>query len=129
MKKSKQIEQARNFAQELINAGLKVYSIEENFTWGYFTDGAGIGYFQAGSLVDGVGMSTCHIPNHSIGTGFRMYDFLDVKFAQDIVDGGLPYWVSNSDRENSKPWGSWENFARKSSWNFIEFSPKCVDTP
>lgn len=108
--------EAKKFAQELVKAGITVYVIEENFTWGYFTDGAGIGYFQAGN---NPGMYTCHVPNRSTGTGFKMYDFLDVGLAQNIVDGCRPHWISNSDMANSKPWGSWEKFARKSTWNFI----------
>lgn len=98
MKREEQVKQARNFAQELIGAGLKVYfraEAEPNFTWGYFTDGKGIGYFQIGNL--GEGMYTCHIPNCSTGTGFKMCDFLDVKFAQ------------------------------KSTWEFIEFAPRAID--
>ncbi len=116
--------EVKKFAQELVEAGLKVYVTKEDFSWGYFTDGAGIGYFQVGDT----GMSTCHIPNTSTGGGFRMYDFLDVGFAQNIVDGCRPHWVSNSDSRLSIPWGSWERFAAKSTWKFIEFIPSHGET-
>lgn len=126
MKHQEVVEQAKNFAQELVKAGLKVYVKEDNFTWGYFTDGRGIGYFQAGSLVEGVGLSTVHIPNSSTGTGFRYCDDLCVKSALNIISGYLPNFVNN--RMPFKPWGSWEHFAMNQKfWQFFEFDGILLD--
>jgi len=106
--------------QAIKDTGLAVYMRNINDTYAYFTDGVHIGYIQEDKgFMEGISISTVHIPCHECGTGYNLEKHLEVK---DLTEERLehafinaPSWATRS--SYVKKWRNMEHFLTKDSWN------------
>ena len=113
-------EQFFRFINQLNAYGLDVYvkpPVRHSLpaTYGYYTDGKRIAYFQIGHW-GGVEISTVHIPNRQTGTGFRMVDATDRPTESQVGSGFAhsPHWAGLSDRESVQKFRDFEDFKNRS---------------
>ena len=107
------------FIDRLNAMGFDVYSKPSlskahRTTYGYYTDGTRIAYFQVGEW-GGIDISTVHVPNKNSGTGFRMYDGITPRDS-DILSGFAhsPSWAMQRDRDSVKKFKDFEDYRTRS---------------
>ena len=66
-------EVADKFSKHLKSLGYRVFRpVGGSDTYGYYSDGEYVAYFQSGDFGESVSISTSHVPNRLCGTGFRI---------------------------------------------------------
>jgi len=111
-----------HISQETIDAiheaGFRVFMQTPYDSWLYFVDDADrIGYAQE-TRNGFVSISTVHVPNKYIGTGFILDDIPSLS-ADNLAKAFViaPRWATGSDRASVKKWASWEAFKASSRFN------------
>ena len=100
----------------LKTAGFDVYMKDGGDTYCYFTDGVSMGYVQHNPR-DGYSFSTCHKPNRTTGTGFRVDQSADLVQTAKNCFVFAPSWASSEDVKSVKKWQGIEDFRSASKWN------------
>ncbi len=89
-------------------------------SWIYYTDGTRIGYLQNGRL-DGISLSTVHIPNTTTGTGFKLDECLGVidLTAEKLATAfnHSPGWATGRDRDSVRKWRDFAAFKASSRFD------------
>lgn len=100
------IDIAQATAKKLKDFGFQVFLPEVEFpTYGYYSDGDFMAYFQAGDFAEGIYLVTSHLPNRQSGTGFRIFSHLTTetlskKDALITLRCTAPDWASDKDLDS-----------------------------
>lgn len=110
--------------------GLTVYQSADPAwqTYAFFTDGQRIGYIENHRL-EGLRLSTVHIPNRSSGTGFGVARDRPVMLTLEGLSEAFamyPSWASQTDRESVRKWPSVESFL-KAKPTLVRFQPESFE--
>ena len=103
--------------KKIAASGFDVYMRDESDTFGYFTDGSNIGYFQEQPL-EGLTLSTVHIPNRTSGTGFRL-DAPETISAASLAKAFAhsPEWADSRARASVRKYRNVADFLAYDNWH------------
>jgi hypothetical protein len=98
--------------------GFDVYMRKPSDTWLLFTDGKNLGYLQEDRL-EGIALSTVHIPNQTTGTGFRIDTDAGELTREKLLECfcTAPSWASGRARASVKKWPSVAAFIASNGFN------------
>lgn len=103
--------------QQIQDHGFRVYMRKPSDTWCIYTDGKNVAYFEETNR--GFGVSTCHRPNRTTGTGYGILRESHRFTLNDLRDGFCfaPVWSSRTDHASIVKYNGIEDFRKESDWN------------
>lgn len=100
--------------------------------YAHVTDGEGVAYVECNRF-GGYNISTSHIPNIKTGTGFQLYEGIQLAKIESALREAMvllaPNWASSTDRESTDKWPNAEAFLenQKKFWKDSKLIPFSIE--
>jgi hypothetical protein len=101
---------------ELIKAcGFRVFMRNPSDKYCQYTDGTRIAHCQWRDHYPSV--STEHVPNRQVGTGYHFADEITVETIPGAINCHAREWACRADRAATVKWSCWDSFHKSSKFN------------